>query len=211
MSCPPGKGLAGHAPTEDAMRRGTVERRTKETQIALALNLDGQGKGAVSTGVGFMDHMLDLLARHSGIDLTVKATGDLHVDDHHLVEDVGIVLGQALKKALGDKKGVARYGSATVPMDEALVMCALDLGGRPYLAFGLELPARRVKQFDVELVEEFFRALANSGMNIHLRQLAGRNTHHIIEGAFKAFARALGEAVAITGRTKGIPSTKGVL
>jgi imidazoleglycerol-phosphate dehydratase len=193
------------------MRRAQVERKTKETQITLTLALDGQGRGAISTGVGFLDHMLDLLARHSGIDLTVKAKGDLHVDDHHLVEDVGIVLGRALKEGLGEKTGIARYGSATVPMDEALVMCALDLGGRPYLAYGLELPAKRVKQFEVELVEEFFRALANSGMNIHLRQLAGRNTHHIIEGAFKAFARALGEAVAVTGRVKGVPSTKGVL
>jgi len=193
------------------MRRAHIERKTRETQIALTLTLDGQGKGAITTGIGFLDHMLDLLARHSGVDFTVKAKGDLHVDDHHLVEDVGIVLGQALKEALGDKQGIARYGAATVPMDEALVMCALDLGGRPYLAYGLELPAKRVKQFDVELVEEFFRALANSGMNIHLRQLAGRNTHHIIEGAFKAFARALGDAVAVTGRVKGVPSTKGVL
>jgi imidazoleglycerol-phosphate dehydratase len=134
------------------------------------------------------------------------------VDDHHLVEDTGIVLGQALKEALGDKKGLVRYGSATVPMDEALVMCALDLGGRPYLAYGLELPAKRVKQFDVELIEEFFRALVNSaGLNLHLRQLAGRNTHHIIEGAFKAFARALGQAVEVSARVKGVPSTKGVL
>jgi len=193
------------------MRRAHVERKTKETQIALTLTLEGTGKSEITTGLGFMDHMLDLLARHSGVDLTIKAKGDLHVDDHHLVEDVGIVLGQALKEALGDKTGIARYGAATVPMDEALVMCALDLGGRPYLAYGLELPAKRVKQFEVELVEEFFRALTNSGMNIHLRQLAGRNTHHIIEGAFKAFARALGEAVAVTGRVKGVPSTKGVL
>lgn len=193
------------------MRRATLERKTKETQITLTLTLDGQGRSAVATGVGFFDHMLDLLARHSGIDLSVKAKGDVHVDDHHLVEDVGIVLGQALKQALGNKAGITRYGSATVPMDEALVMCALDLGGRPYLAYGLELPAKRIKQFDVELVEEFFRALANSGMSLHLRQLAGRNTHHIIEGAFKAFARALGEAVELSARVKGVPSTKGVL
>ena len=193
------------------MRVAEVARKTKETQIALTLNLDGQGQAEISTGVGFFDHMLDLLARHSGVDLTVKATGDLHVDDHHLVEDVGIVLGQALKEALGEKRGLVRYGSATVPMDESLVMCALDLGGRPYLAYGLELPAKRVKQFDVELVEEFFRALANSGMNIHLRQLAGRNTHHLIEGAFKAFARALGQAVEVSSRVTGIPSTKGSL
>ena len=155
------------------MRTARVDRKTKETQIAAELDLDGEGNGRAGTGVGFLDHMLDLLARHSGLDLSVSARGDVQVDDHHLVEDTGIVLGQALKQALGDKKGLVRYGSATVPMDEALVLCALDLGGRPYLAYGLELPAKRVKQFDVELIEEFFRALANSaGMNIHLRQLA---------------------------------------
>jgi imidazoleglycerol-phosphate dehydratase len=194
------------------MRHARVDRKTKETQIAIELDLDGEGNARAETGVGFLDHMLDLLARHSGLDLAVSARGDLQVDDHHLVEDTGIVLGQALKQALGDKKGLVRYGSATVPMDEALVMCALDLGGRPYLAYGLELPAKRVKQFDVELIEEFFRALVNSaGLNLHLRQLAGRNTHHIIEGAFKAFARALGQAVEVSARVKGIPSTKGTL
>jgi imidazoleglycerol-phosphate dehydratase len=194
------------------MRHARVDRKTRETQIAIELDLDGEGSACADTGVGFLDHMLDLLARHSGLDLAVSARGDLQVDDHHLVEDTGIVLGQALKQALGDKEGLVRYGSATVPMDEALVMCALDLGGRSYLAYGLELPAKRVKQFDVELIEEFFRALTNSaGLNLHLRQLAGRNTHHIIEGAFKAFARALGEAVAISPRVKGVPSTKGVL
>jgi imidazoleglycerol-phosphate dehydratase len=194
------------------MRHARVDRKTKETQIAIEVDLDGGGSARADTGVGFLDHMLDLLARHSGLDLAVSARGDLRVDDHHLVEDTGIVLGQALKEALGDKKGLVRYGSATVPMDEALVMCALDLGGRPYLAYGLELPAKRVKQFDVELIEEFFRALVNSaGLNLHLRQLAGRNTHHIIEGAFKAFARALGQAVEVSARVKGVPSTKGVL
>jgi imidazoleglycerol-phosphate dehydratase len=194
------------------MRHARVDRKTRETQIAIELDLDGEGSACADTGVGFLDHMLDLLARHSGLDLAVSARGDLQVDDHHLVEDTGIVLGQALKQALGDKEGLVRYGSATVPMDEALVMCALDLGGRSYLAYGLELPAKRVKQFDVELIEEFLRALTNSaGLNLHLRQLAGRNTHHIIEGAFKAFARALGEAVAISPRVKGVPSTKGVL
>ena len=166
------------------MRKADVERKTKETSVSVRLALDGQGKAKIETGIGFLDHMLDLLARHSGIDLTVAAKGDLRVDDHHLVEDVGIVLGQALKEALGKKAGVARYGAATIPMDESLVMCAIDLGGRPYLSYGLQLPAKRVKQFDVELVEEFFRALANSGMNIHLRQLAGRNSHHIVEAGF---------------------------
>jgi imidazoleglycerol-phosphate dehydratase len=144
------------------MRHARVDRKTRETQIAIELDLDGEGSACADTGVGFLDHMLDLLARHSGLDLAVSARGDLQVDDHHLVEDTGIVLGQALKQALGDKKGLVRYGSATVPMDEALVMCALDLGGRSYLAYGLELPAKRVKQFDVELIEEFLRALTNS-------------------------------------------------
>ncbi|MBE9566794.1 MAG: imidazoleglycerol-phosphate dehydratase HisB [Proteobacteria bacterium] len=194
------------------MRRKTSQRKTKETAISLSLNLDGKGEGKIQTGVGFLDHMLDLLARHSGIDLKVKAVGDLHVDDHHLVEDVGLVLGKTLKEALGKKQGIARYGWAVLPMDESLVMCALDLGGRPYLAYGLKLPAKRIKGFETELIEEFFRAVTNSGaINLHLTQLAGRNTHHIIEAAFKAFARALGQAVAPAGRTRGVPSTKGVL
>jgi len=193
------------------MRKAEVERKTKETSVSVRVVLAGKGAGKVRTGIGFFDHMLELLARHSGMDLTVQASGDVHVDDHHLVEDVGIMLGQALKKALGRKEGIARHGWAVVPMDESLVMCAVDLGGRAYLAYGLELRARRVKQFETELVEEFFRAVSSAaGMNIHLRQLAGRNTHHVIEGAFKAFARALGQAVA-QGRSGGVPSTKGVL
>ncbi len=193
------------------MRKAEITRKTKETTISLRLNLDGAGKCRAKTGVGFLDHMLDLLARHAGMDLAVAATGDLHVDDHHLVEDVGIVLGDALKQALGKKEGIGRYGWATVPMDESLVMCAVDLGGRPHLAYGLDLPAKRVKGFETELIEEFFRALVNSaGMNLHLRQLDGRNTHHLIEAAFKAFARALGQAAAETGKG-GVPSTKGVL
>jgi len=193
------------------MRKAEISRKTKETAISLRLNLDGKGACRAKTGVGFLDHMLDLLARHGGLDLTVTAKGDIHVDDHHLVEDVGIVLGQALKQSLGKKEGIARYGWATVPMDEALVMCAVDLGGRPYLAYGLELPAKRVKGFDTELIEEFLRAVVNAaGMNLHLRQLDGRNTHHILEAAFKAFARALGQAVAPSGK-RGVPSTKGVL
>ncbi len=194
------------------MRKAQVARNTKETAITIELALDGRGAAKVKTGVGFLDHMLDLVARHGGVVLSVEAKGDVHVDDHHVVEDVGIVLGQALKKALGKKEGIARYGWAVVPMDEALVMCAVDLGGRPYLSYELSLPAKRVKQFDTELVEEFFRALVNAaGMNVHLRQLAGRNTHHVIEAAFKAFARALGQAVEMSGRVKGVPSTKGVL
>jgi imidazoleglycerol-phosphate dehydratase len=193
------------------MRKAEISRKTKETAISLRLNLDGKGACRAKTGVGFLDHMLDLLARHGGLDLTVTAKGDVRVDDHHLVEDAGIVLGQALKKALSKKEGIARYGWAVVPMDEALVMCAVDLGGRPYLAYGVELPAKRVKGFDTELIEEFLRAVVNAaGMNLHLRQLDGRNTHHIIEAAFKALARALGQAVAATGQ-RGVPSTKGVL
>ncbi len=197
------------------MRKADVSRKTKETTISLRLNLDGSGACKAKTGVGFLDHMLDLLARHAGLDLTVTAKGDTHVDDHHLVEDVGIVLGQALKQSLSKKEGIARYGSMTVPMDEALVMCALDLGGRPYLAYGLDLPVKRIKgakaEFQTELIEEFFRAVVNSaGMNLHLRQLDGRNAHHIIEAAFKAFAKALGQAISRTGKA-GVPSTKGVL
>jgi imidazoleglycerol-phosphate dehydratase len=193
------------------MRKAEVERKTKETSISLRLVLDGKGGCRAKTGVGFLDHMLDLLARHGGFDLSVEASGDLHVDDHHLVEDVAIVLGDALKKALAGKEGISRYGWAVVPMDESLVMCAVDLGGRPYLDYGLELPAKRVKKFEIELIEEFYRAVVNSaGMNLHLRQLAGRNTHHIIEASFKAFARALAQAAATSGHG-GVPSTKGVL
>jgi imidazoleglycerol-phosphate dehydratase len=197
------------------MRRAEISRKTKETAISLRLNLDGKGACKAKTGVGFLDHMLDSLSRHAGLDLTVTARGDIHIDDHHLIEDVGIVLGQALKQALGGKEGISRYGWAIVPMDEALVMCAVDLGGRPYLAYGLELPVKRVKgagaEFQTELIEEFLRAVVNAaGMNLHLRQLDGRNTHHILEAAFKAFARALGQAIAPTGKA-GIPSTKGVL
>ena len=211
------------------MRKADIERKTKETSISLRLVLDGKatrdiellpathpGRARVhrehETGLGFLDHMLDLLAHHSGISLVIRAKGDTHVDDHHLVEDVGIVLGEAIKQALGKKEGIARYGWAVVPMDEALVMCAVDLGGRPQLCYGLELPAKRVKDFDTQLIEEFLRALVNAaGMNLHLRQLAGRNTHHIIEAAFKAFARALAQAVEKSARVRGVPSTKGVL
>ncbi len=194
------------------MRKADLARKTKETSISLRLVLDGRGGSRVETGLGFLDHMLDLLAHHAGFDLTVKASGDRHVDDHHLVEDIGLVLGEAIKKALGGKEGIARYGWAVVPMDEALVMCALDLGGRPLLCCDLKLPAKRIKEFDLQLIEEFLRAVVNAaGMNLHLRQLAGRNTHHIIEAAFKAFARALGQAVQKASRVRGVPSTKGVI
>ncbi|UCC69217.1 MAG: imidazoleglycerol-phosphate dehydratase HisB [Armatimonadota bacterium] len=194
------------------MRKADVQRKTKETSISLRLILDGRGAGRIDTGIGFLDHMLELLARHAGFDLTVKAAGDVHVDDHHLVEDVGIVLGDAIQKGLGKKEGIARYGWAAVPMDESLVLCAVDLSGRPYLSYGLKLRAKRIKKFETELIEEFLRAVANSAaMNLHLAQLAGGNTHHIIEAAFKAFARALGQAVQVSSRVRGVPSTKGVL
>jgi len=194
------------------MRTATISRKTKETDIAVAVNLDGPGPVRVKTGIGFFNHMLDLIGKHGALALRVEAKGDLHVDYHHTVEDVGICLGQAIKQALDDKIGIRRYGSATVPMDDALVMAAVDVGGRAHLAYGLELKARKVRDFEAELVEEFFRALTNAAaMNLHLRQLAGRNTHHLIEAAFKAFARALREAVAPDARAGGVPSTKGTL
>ena len=194
------------------MRTASIHRKTKETDITLDLGLDGPGRTKINTGVGFLDHMLDLVAAHGAVKLTVAARGDLHVDSHHTVEDVGICLGQAIKEALGDKAGIRRYGSAVVPMDEALVVAAVDLGGRPHLSYELEARRRRIGDFETELVEEFFRAVVNAaGMNLHLRQLAGRNTHHIVEAAFKAFARALREAVEADPRSSGIPSTKGTL
>jgi imidazoleglycerol-phosphate dehydratase len=194
------------------MRTATIRRKTKETDISLAVGLDGPGKVKVKTGVGFFDHMLELVAKHAALALTLQAKGDLEVDAHHTVEDVGICLGQAIKQALGDKSGIRRYGWAIVPMDEALVMAAVDLSGRAHLSFELELKARKVRDFEAELVEEFFRAAATAAaMNLHLHQLAGRNTHHIIEAAFKAFARALREAVEPDPRSGGVPSTKGIL
>jgi len=194
------------------MRTATISRKTKETDITLAIGLDGPGKVRVKTGIGFFDHMLELVAKHGALALTVQAKGDLDVDAHHTVEDVGICLGQGIRRALGDKAGIRRYGSATIPMDEALVMAAVDVGGRAHLGFELELRARKVRDFEAELFEEFFGAVAKAaGMNLHLRQLAGRNTHHIIEAAFKAFARALREAVEPDPRNSGVPSTKGTL
>lgn len=193
-------------------RTATIERNTKETQIRLSISLDGQGRSSINTGVGFLDHMLTLFAHHGRFDLEVAATGDLHVDPHHTVEDVGIALGQAITMALGDKAGIVRYGNFSVPMDEALVMCALDLGGRPYLVLDLNLTSVRLGEMDTELVEDFFQALANNAlMNLHIRQFSGRNTHHIIEAAFKAVARALDAAVRLDGRVQGIPSTKGAI
>jgi imidazoleglycerol-phosphate dehydratase len=198
------------------MRRGKIERATKETQISLDLRLDGKGRFRGKTGIPFLDHMFDHIARHGLADITLKAAGDLAVDQHHLVEDLGICLGDAIKRAVGDKRGLVRYGEATVPMDEALVQCVLDLSGRPYLAFDLDLRRRKIRgkggEFETEVVEEFFRALAvHAGATMHLRQLAGRNTHHIVEAAFKAFARALGEATRLDPRVADVPSTKGSL
>jgi imidazoleglycerol-phosphate dehydratase len=193
-------------------RAAEVERSTKETQIRLRLALDGTGAAALSTGVGFLDHMLELFARHSKLDLDVRASGDLETGAHHTTEDVGIVLGQALDRALGDRGGIARYGDVTVPMDESLASCAIDISGRPYCAFEATLPPTSIAGFDTELAEEFFRAVANNAkLTLHLRVLAGSNAHHIIEACFKAFARALRMAVSIEDPGLGVPSTKGVL
>jgi imidazoleglycerol-phosphate dehydratase len=192
-------------------RRATVERATRETSITVGLEIDGTGATAVSTGVGFFDHMLDQLGRHAGFDLDVKAVGDLHVDAHHTVEDTGIVVGQALAQALGDKRGVRRYGWAIVPMEEALVQVALDLSGRPLLAF--DVPAEQIGNYDPDLTEEFFVALTRAGgITLHVRLLAGRNSHHIVEGVFKGVAKALAAACEIDPRRAGdIPSTKGII
>jgi len=193
-------------------RGATIERQTKETKIELTLGLDGDGSAEINTGVGFLDHMLDLLARHGRLDLKVAANGDLETGAHHTTEDVGIVLGQALDQALGDRKQIRRYGSAYVPMDESLAHCALDLSGRPFLVFLADLPVTSIAGFDTELAEEFFRALANNAkMNLHIRVLYGTNAHHMIEASFKALARALREAVSIDPEETGVPSTKGVL
>ena len=194
------------------MRKAKIARNTKETQITLELNLDGSGKGVIDTGVGFFDHMLELLKKHALIDLTVKAKGDLKVDYHHTVEDVGLVFGQALNKALGDRKGLTRYGFASIPMDEALCETSLDLGGRPFLVMQCAMKHMMVKDFEVKLVEEFFRAVSvESRSNIHLRQIYGDEAHHVCEGLFKSFARALRAAKAIDPKEKGVPSSKGVI
>ena len=194
-------------------RQATVERKTKETDIFLRLDIDGNGKGEVDTGIGFLDHMLEGFARHGFCNLEVKVKGDVHVDGHHTVEDVGICLGDAFAQALGDKRGIVRYGSCILPMDEALILTAVDISGRGMLCFGLDIPTQKVGTFDTELAKEFLIALARrSGMTIHVRQLSGENSHHIIEGAFKSLARSLGTAAAIDPRfAQEIPSTKGVL
>ena len=194
-------------------RKAEVRRKTKETDITLSLALDSRGAaGEIATGVGFLDHMLDLLARHGLLDLTVQAKGDTHVDAHHTVEDVGICYGKALVQALGDKAGIRRYGSATVPMDETLVTSAVDLSGRPFLVWNAEVPLETLGTFNAPLAEEFWRAVSSSGLfNLHVVLHYGRNTHHVIEGIFKATARALRQAVEIDPRGSGVPSTKGVL
>ncbi len=193
------------------MRTAEIARKTAETDISLSLNLDGTGKSSVNTGCGFLDHMLTLFAAHGRFDLTVVCRGDTQVDDHHSVEDIGICLGQAFAMALGDKRGITRYGSFLLPMDEALILTAVDISGRSCLCFGLEIPTEKIGTFDTELVEEFFLAFTRCcPMSLHFKQLAGRNSHHIVEGAFKSVARALKAAVALDG-TQEIPSTKGVL
>jgi imidazoleglycerol-phosphate dehydratase len=198
--------------TSRAARTATIERRTGETDVKLTLALDGSGTGTRATGVGFLDHMLDLLARHGHLDLEVSVGGDLQTGAHHTVEDTAIVLGQALDRALGDRAGIARYGEALVPMDEARASCALDISGRPYTLFEADLPPGSTGGFEHELAEEFFRALANAAkLTLHLRVQAGTNAHHMIEAAFKAFARALRQAVAIDPSETGVPSTKGTL
>ena len=193
------------------MRTSDITRNTAETKIQLKLNLDGTGKADIDTGVGFLNHMLTLFAAHGKFDLTVKCAGDVEVDDHHSVEDIGICLGQAFQAALGDKRGITRYGSFLLPMDEALILCAVDISGRSCLCYGLEIPTEKIGTFDTELVEEFFLGFTrNCPMSLHLRQLSGTNSHHIVEGAFKSVGRALKAAVALDGSNE-IPSTKGVL
>jgi len=193
-------------------RTGRESRKTKETDVSVAVDLDGAGRATVATGIGFLDHMLDLLGKHAGLDLEVRAAGDTHVDAHHTVEDVGICLGKALAAALGDKRGIRRFGFASVPMDEALADVSLDLSGRPFLVFAATFPTEKTGAFDAQLVEEFLRALAvNAALTVHVRVPYGRDTHHIAEAIFKALARALREAVALDPRVADVPSTKGVL
>ena len=193
-------------------RRADFVRKTKETDITLSLNLDGKGEAKIDTGVGFFNHMLEGFARHGFFDLDVKVTGDLEVDCHHTIEDAGIVLGTVIKKALGDKKGIRRFGSCILPMDETLVLCAIDLSGRPYLVFDAAFTSERVGDMDTEMVKEFFYAVSyTAGMNLHIKVLEGGNQHHMIEAMFKAFARALDEAVSFDPRIKDVLSTKGSL
>lgn len=195
------------------MRKSDVIRNTSETQIQVSLNIDGKGIFKSETGVGFLDHMLEMMARHGGFDLTIRALGDLGVDCHHIVEDIGIALGKAFADALDDMRGITRYGSFLLPMDESLVLVALDFSGRPHLSYDLNLPSARVGELDVEVIPEFFLGFCRSaGLTLHLRQLAGENSHHILEAAFKGFGRSLRQAVTLGGAFSGqIPSTKGIL
>ncbi len=194
------------------VRSSTVNRKTKETEISVTLNLDGSGRAEVDTGIGFLDHMLEGFARHGFFDLKCKVKGDLRVDGHHTAEDTGIVLGQAIREAVGDKKGIRRYGFFLLPMDESLALCAVDLSGRPYLQFDCAFTAEKVGELDTELVKEFFYALSySSGMNLHLRMLQTGNNHHMIEAMFKAFAKALDEATGLDPRSTDVLSTKGTL
>lgn len=193
-------------------RKATIERVTKETQIKLSLEIDGTGESKICTSVPFLDHMLDLFARHGFFNLQVDAKGDIDIDFHHTVEDIGIVLGQALKEALGDKKGIRRYGQASVPMDETLASVAVDISGRPYLVYHVSLPKVKIGEFDVELVREFFQAVVNNlGANVHVNVMYGDNVHHMVEACFKAFARAMDLATQVDPRIEGVMSTKGKL
>jgi imidazoleglycerol-phosphate dehydratase len=195
------------------MRTAKVERKTKETDIKVSINMDGGGTYAIDTSIPFLDHMLSLMSKHGLFDVKVKAKGDIDIDDHHTVEDIGIVLGKAVKQAIGDMKGISRYGQASVPMDEALAAVTLDISGRPYLVYKVEFPKRsKVKNFDPDLIEDFLQAfVSNSGITLHVEAPYGRNTHHIIEAIFKAMGRALMQAVTIDPRVKGVPSTKKVI
>jgi imidazoleglycerol-phosphate dehydratase len=195
------------------MRKAEISRKTTETSLKVAVNLDGTGQFDVKTGVGFFDHMMEQLARHSLVDIAISAKGDLHIDDHHTVEDAGIALGQAVSQALGDRKGIRRYGSCDLPMDEALSRCAIDISGRPLLIFGVAFPTQKIGSFDTELVREWFQAFAmNAGITLHIENVYGANSHHIAESCFKALARALRDALEIDPRQKNvIPSTKGTL
>jgi imidazoleglycerol-phosphate dehydratase len=193
-------------------RSAEIQRKTNETDIAMSLNIDGRGKADINTGIGFFDHMLNSFARHGFFDLSLKVKGDLYVDSHHTIEDTGIVLGEAIKKALGDKKGIKRYGYFILPMDETLVLASLDLSGRPYLVFDAEFSTDRVGDYDTEMVKEFFYAVSYAaGMNLHIKVLSGNNNHHIIEGIYKAFAKALDEATSFDARITDVLSTKGSL
>lgn len=193
-------------------RTASVKRKTKETEIKIDLNLDGEGEYDISTNIPFLDHMLAQLARHGLFDLKIDAKGDVEIDFHHTVEDVGIVLGEAFKKALGNKKGIQRYGSACIPLDEALALVVVDIAGRPYFVYEVDLPKEKVGEFDVELIEEFFQAFANNcGVTLHIRRICGNNLHHIVETIFKAFAKAMDQGSSIDDRIKDIPSTKGTL